>query len=146
MRPAESPITRSRSATCFTAKAQDDALKPEFERAASSFFRTRRVGRRPRPDLACFARHALATALLRPMAPSGASGHLAPGRAPAYLLWVPRTIFLPIANPKLRSAPPAGPDWLHEVKHDGWRAQLHRSSSEVIIFSKNGKDRLHCTP
>lgn len=80
------------------------------------------------------------------MAPSGASGHLAPGRAPAYLLWVPRTIFLPIANPKLRSAPPAGPDWLHEVKHDGWRAQLHRSSSEVIIFSKNGKDRLHCTP
>jgi bifunctional non-homologous end joining protein LigD len=26
------------------------------------------------------------------------------------------------------------------VKHDGWRAQLHRSSSEVVIFSKNGKD------
>jgi bifunctional non-homologous end joining protein LigD len=53
---------------------------------------------------------------------------------------VPRTIFLPIANPRLRSAPPAGPDWLHEVKHDGWRAQLHRSSTDVVIFSKNGKD------
>jgi bifunctional non-homologous end joining protein LigD len=26
------------------------------------------------------------------------------------------------------------------VKYDGWRAQLHRASSEVIVFSKNGKD------
>jgi bifunctional non-homologous end joining protein LigD len=72
--------------------------------------------------------------------PSEASGHLALDHAPAYPLSVPRIIFLPIANPRLRSAPPAGPDWLHEVKHDGWRAQLHRSSSEVVIFSKNGKD------
>ena len=32
-----------------------------------------------------------------------------------------------------------GADWLHEVKHDGWRAQLHRSS-DVVIFSKNGKE------
>ena len=51
-----------------------------------------------------------------------------------------RVVFLPIANPRLRSAPPAGPDWLHEVKHDGWRAQLQRASSDAIIFSKNGKD------
>ena len=72
--------------------------------------------------------------------PSGASGHLALDHEPAYPLSVPRIIFLPIANPRLRSAPPAGPDWLHEVKHDGWRAQLHRSSSEAVIFSKNGKD------
>lgn len=25
------------------------------------------------------------------------------------------------------------------MKHDGWRAQLHRSS-DVVIFSKNGKE------
>jgi bifunctional non-homologous end joining protein LigD len=65
---------------------------------------------------------------------------LAPDRAPAYLFSVPRITFLPVASPKLRPAPPAGPDWLHEVKHDGWRGQLHRSSSDAVVFSKNGKD------
>ena len=75
-----------------------------------------------------------------PLMPSGALGHLAPDRAPAHLFCVPRPTFLSIANPRLRAAPPARPDWLHEVKHDGWRAHLHRSSSEVVIFTKNGKD------
>ena len=45
----------------------------------------------------------------------------------------------PFVRAAYRSAPPVRPDWLHEVKHDGWRAQLHRASSEVVIFSKNGR-------
>jgi bifunctional non-homologous end joining protein LigD len=65
---------------------------------------------------------------------------LARDPAPAYLLFVPRIAFLPIASPKLRPVPPSGPEWLHEVKHDGWRAQLHRSSAGAVILSKNGKD------
>jgi bifunctional non-homologous end joining protein LigD len=52
---------------------------------------------------------------------------------------VPRT-FLPIATPRLRFSPPTGPEWLHEVKHDGWRAQLHSRNADAVIFSKNGKD------
>ena len=33
-----------------------------------------------------------------------------------------------------------GKKWLHEVKHDGWRAQLHRSSASAFVLSRNGKD------
>ena len=33
-----------------------------------------------------------------------------------------------------------GPEWMHEVKHDGWRAQLHRTSREAIVLSRRGKD------
>ena len=50
---------------------------------------------------------------------SGASAHLAPDGPSAYLSSVPRITFLPVASPKLRTAPPAGPDWLHEIKFDG---------------------------
>jgi bifunctional non-homologous end joining protein LigD len=40
----------------------------------------------------------------------------------------------------MKRAPPAGPEWLHEVKHDGWRAQLHRHAAGAVILSKSGKD------
>jgi bifunctional non-homologous end joining protein LigD len=53
---------------------------------------------------------------------------------------VSRIAFIPIASPKLRSAPPTGPDWLHEIKFDGFRIQLHKSGNEVRLFSRNGKD------
>ena len=33
-----------------------------------------------------------------------------------------------------------GPEWMHEVKHDGWRAHLHRTSREAIVLSRRGKD------
>ena len=36
---------------------------------------------------------------------------------------MPRITFLPVANPKLRPSPPSGPEWLHEVKFDGFRIQ-----------------------
>jgi bifunctional non-homologous end joining protein LigD len=39
----------------------------------------------------------------------------------------------------LKRAPPIGPDWLHEVKHDGWRAQLHRQPEHVAVLSKSGR-------
>ena len=48
--------------------------------------------------------------------------------------------FIPIGSPKLRPAPPTGPDWLHEVKFDGFRIQLHKVGDEVRLFSRNGKD------
>ena len=53
---------------------------------------------------------------------------------------MPRIAFLPVASPKLRTAPPSGPDWLHEIKFDGFRIQLHKSGDEVRLFSRNGKD------
>jgi len=33
---------------------------------------------------------------------------------------------------------PAGEGWLHEAKFDGYRAQLHKVGSDVVIFSKHG--------
>jgi bifunctional non-homologous end joining protein LigD len=36
--------------------------------------------------------------------------------------------------------PPAGDAWLHEVKFDGWRLQLHKIGPDVWLFTKNGHD------
>ena len=33
---------------------------------------------------------------------------------------------------------PAGDDWQHEVKFDGYRVQLHKVGSDVVIYSRNG--------
>jgi hypothetical protein len=35
---------------------------------------------------------------------------------------------------------PAGDGWLHEVKFDGYRVQVHKVGSRVIIYSRNGHD------
>jgi bifunctional non-homologous end joining protein LigD len=48
--------------------------------------------------------------------------------------------FIPPALPRIRTVPPSGPGWLHEVKFDGWRVQLHKAGHEVTIFTKNGHD------
>jgi bifunctional non-homologous end joining protein LigD len=42
--------------------------------------------------------------------------------------------------PTLAKTPPAGEDWIHEVKFDGWRMQAHVEGDEVALFSKNGTD------
>ena len=42
--------------------------------------------------------------------------------------------------PTLARTPPVGDDWIHEVKFDGWRAQVHVEDGEATIFSRNGAD------
>ena len=51
-----------------------------------------------------------------------------------------RTAFIVPSAPVLKKTPPSGPEWLHELKHDGWRAQLHRQAGGAAILSRNGKD------
>ena len=48
--------------------------------------------------------------------------------------------FIPPSQPTERSRPPKGPDWLHEVKWDGYRAQLHKLGDRVAVLSRNGKE------
>ena len=48
--------------------------------------------------------------------------------------------FITPSAPVLKSAPPSGGGWLHEVKFDGWRAQLHKFGDEVVIFTRDGHD------
>jgi ATP-dependent DNA ligase len=35
---------------------------------------------------------------------------------------------------------PSGPDWIHEVKHDGYRMLVIRENDRVRLLSRNGSD------
>jgi bifunctional non-homologous end joining protein LigD len=35
---------------------------------------------------------------------------------------------------------PAGPDWVHEIKHDGYRLQVRREGDKVRLFTRRGYD------
>jgi ATP-dependent DNA ligase len=53
---------------------------------------------------------------------------------------VSRVAFIPPAIPRLRPSPPSGKEWLHEVKLEGFRVQIHKHGQAVTIYSKNGSD------
>jgi bifunctional non-homologous end joining protein LigD len=35
---------------------------------------------------------------------------------------------------------PAGPNWIHEIKLDGYRLTVHREGKRVRLFTRNGHD------
>jgi bifunctional non-homologous end joining protein LigD len=35
---------------------------------------------------------------------------------------------------------PAGPDWIHEIKHDGYRLIVQREGKRVRLLTRNGHD------
>jgi bifunctional non-homologous end joining protein LigD len=66
--------------------------------------------------------------------------------------------FVPPCIPTRAAKPPAGPDWVHEIKHDGYRLQVRRDGDRVRLFTRRGYDwskrypaiartaaALHCT-
>jgi bifunctional non-homologous end joining protein LigD len=38
------------------------------------------------------------------------------------------------------AAAPAGPNWIHEIKHDGFRILAHRQGRAVRLLTRNGND------
>ena len=40
--------------------------------------------------------------------------------------------------PSARSRAAAGPDWIHEIKHDGFRVMALRDTKGVRLFTRNG--------
>jgi len=42
--------------------------------------------------------------------------------------------------PSPAKAPPSGPGWLHEIKHDGFRIMARRDSAGVRLFTRHGND------
>jgi bifunctional non-homologous end joining protein LigD len=52
----------------------------------------------------------------------------------------PRPSFIPPAHPSLWPAPPNGADWLHELKFDGYRMQLHVFDKKATLFTRRGDD------
>ena len=58
---------------------------------------------------------------------------------------LPVTSFEPCL-PRLAKAPPTGPHWIHEIKHDGFRIIARRDGDKVRLISRNGKDLTYRFP
>jgi bifunctional non-homologous end joining protein LigD len=50
--------------------------------------------------------------------------------------------FIVPQSPIRKAAPPSGDGWIHEVKFDGWRVQIHRARDDVRLYSRNGRPLL----
>jgi bifunctional non-homologous end joining protein LigD len=48
--------------------------------------------------------------------------------------------FVPPCIPTLAAKPPSGPEWIHEIKHDGYRLQVRRDGDAVRLFTRRGYD------
>src|SRR6476620_4032574 len=48
--------------------------------------------------------------------------------------------FIPPCQPSKVARPPSGPDWVHEIKHDGYRLMVRRDGLRVRCFTRNGND------
>jgi bifunctional non-homologous end joining protein LigD len=46
----------------------------------------------------------------------------------------------PRCLPSRAERPPAGPEWLHEIKHDGFRIMARRNDNGVRLYTRNGYD------
>src|SRR5215470_4847879 len=42
--------------------------------------------------------------------------------------------------PTVAKLPPSGPGWVHELKHDGYRLQIHVRDGRVRLYTMNGGD------
>jgi bifunctional non-homologous end joining protein LigD len=52
---------------------------------------------------------------------------------------MPKRPFEPCIPSRVTDAP-AGPDWIHEIKHDGYRLIVQREGKRVRLFTRNGHD------
>ena len=48
--------------------------------------------------------------------------------------------FIHPCQPIVAKQPPTGPGWAHELKHDGYRLQIHFRDGRVRLFTMNGAD------
>jgi bifunctional non-homologous end joining protein LigD len=48
--------------------------------------------------------------------------------------------FIRPCEPTLVDRPPAGPGWLHEIKHDGFRILARKQGDQVRVWSRRGAD------
>ena len=48
--------------------------------------------------------------------------------------------FIEPAHPTQHERPPTGEKWVHEIKVDGYRAQIHVKNDDVRVYSRRGND------
>ena len=58
--------------------------------------------------------------------------------SPARSRRTPPTGFIRPCQPKLVDHPPAGPGWLHEVKHDGYRIIARKEEDRATLWTRHG--------
>jgi ATP-dependent DNA ligase len=49
-------------------------------------------------------------------------------------------VFIHPCQPTVAKEPPSGPGWAHELKHDGYRLQIHVRDGRVRLYTINGAD------
>jgi ATP-dependent DNA ligase len=47
--------------------------------------------------------------------------------------------FIHPCQPIVAKQPPTGPGWAHELKHDGYRLQIHVRDGRVRLYTMNGR-------
>ena len=52
---------------------------------------------------------------------------------------VPAGFIIP-AQPVVASRPPSGANWVHEIKHDGYRLMVRRDGERIRCLTRNGHD------
>jgi bifunctional non-homologous end joining protein LigD len=52
----------------------------------------------------------------------------------------PRVTVLEPSLPRPAKEPPAGPGWIHEIKHDGFRILARREADRIRLYTRNGYD------
>ena len=48
--------------------------------------------------------------------------------------------FIEPCHPVERDRPPSGVNWIHEIKADGYRAQVHLREGKATVYSRRGYD------
>jgi len=48
--------------------------------------------------------------------------------------------FIEPCLPSPAGHPPSGPDWVHEIKHDGYRLMARRDPIGIRLLTRNGHD------
>ena len=48
--------------------------------------------------------------------------------------------FIQPCRPTVAVQPPRGEGWVHELKHDGYRLQIHVRDGRVRLYTMNGAD------
>ena len=49
-------------------------------------------------------------------------------------------VFIHPCQPIVAKQPPSGPGWAHELKHDGYRLQIHVRDGRMRLYTMNGAD------
>jgi bifunctional non-homologous end joining protein LigD len=60
--------------------------------------------------------------------------------SPARSRRIPPAGFIQPCRPTLVANPPAGPGWLHEMKHDGYRLLARKDADRITLWTRYGTD------